>query len=525
MANLSPLKLDRMRRRILSGDSSEDYLVTTGKHYLEQRPDDVPVLEALAPLSIKSGDLLFADHCLRTLMDAGSRDEEKYIQRMDVLSRMGNVNEGRRFCAEARKAVKSEAGLSMLQNTSAALGSFDITKFAAEKLLKKNKSSGANWSGLGTSKAYAGELPAAEAAFRKALQKNGKLTLTRFLLSSCRSYSSDDNNLADLRLALSDEKPDTIGWQRICYSLAKELEDCGEYDEAFEWYSHGAHSVRKGFNYSTDTDKRNCELLLRLFDLPGNEGVSGKVAPLFVLGMPRTGSTLLERMLTGHSRIVSQGETHALLYSLTATLGRQGAGSAVFQRLLAEAKQVDYQSIGRRYLDFVEPALDGAAYFIDKRPQNVFFAGLILRAFPEARIIYTDRNPMDTCFSNFKHLFNPGFFPYSYDLIETAEHYLQVKQFADSWCERYPDRILPVNYDDLVENPRPVIDGIADFLGLESEDSCYAPEKNATGLSTGSFSQARQPIYRSSSRHWKNFETQLEGLRAFFDENGVSVEE
>ena len=512
-----------MRRKILARDLPAEYLAEVGKIYIEQILDDVPVLQALTELGTRAHDVSLLDRSCQLLMLAGVKDEATYIQRMEALLRLGNVNEGRRICREAGNLVTSPAGLAMLHKASSGLGAFDAALHATEQLLEMDRNDARRWSGLGTARQHLGDIQGAEAAYRKALSLDAAMPLTRFLLSACRNYSRDDNNLPDLRRAMGSEPEGSLGWQQLVFAQAKELEDCADYDESFAWYSRGAKSVRKGIEYSTDTDRRICDLLLQLDDLPGSEGASGEKTPVFILGMPRTGSSLLERILSSHSRVVSQGETNALLSSVRQYLGVPQATTLVFQRLLDEAKFMDYGAIGQRYLEYVEPRETECEYFVEKLPQNVFFAGLIPKAFPAAKIIYTDRNPMDACFSNFKQLFNPGFFPYSYDLLETATHYRQVKQFAETWCEHSPERVIISNYDELVANPEAGIDRVLKFLGLETEQACYSPEKNRSGLATASFAQARRPIYRSSSSRWKNYGNQLGFLQSHFEQQGIAI--
>ena len=518
MASLSTHKLNRMRRRILATELSPGYLVASGKLYIAERPDDIEALQALSKLVVEANDIPFAARCFELLLEAGVTDEDVYVGQLEALMWLGNIEEGRRVCREAANIIQSPDGLGTLHRVATGLGEFDCAIFASQRLLDMDQHDTVRWSRHGTALQHKGDLEGAEAAYRRSLALNPDRPLTRFLLSACRRWTPDDNNLDDIRSAMERENEGTAGWIQLVYSLAKELEDLGRYDEAFEHYAKGARNVREGIDYTTDTDKRKCELLLKLYELPGTPGVESNKKPIFILGMPRTGSTLTERIVSSHSRIVSQGETHALLSSLRQALGAPQANTAVFQQLLKEAKAVDYTSIGQRYIEYVEPRDEDCDYFVEKMPENVFLAGLILKALTNAKIIYTDRNPMDTCFSNFKQLFNRGYFPYSYDLVETATHYKQVKSFANHWCARNPNHVMMVNYDRLVAAPEEEIDRLLAFIGVDSEPSCYLPEKNTSGLSTASFSQARQPIYKSSSEKWRKYERHLSFLESHFSE-------
>lgn len=513
---VSKSKLERFRRKILAAGLDPGYLLGIGRLYLEQRPDDAEVLRVLAELATERNDPVFVDRCCRRLIELGAVDESVYLRQLETLLRLGNVEAGRALCREAEDDIRSERGLAILHKVATGVGEYGVSLRATERLLDGDRSDPARWSGHGTALQHAGDLAAAEGAYRRALELNGDSPVTRFLLSACRKYTTTDNNIDDLREAITRVPADTLGWQQLAYALAKELEDTEQFDEAFAMLSKGSMSVRKSIDYTVDTDRRMCELLLQLHDSPGSSGVSGSHKPVFILGMPRTGSTLTERILSSHSRVVSQGETNGLLSSLRQALGVPQANTLVFQRLIEESTGIDYGAVGRRYLDYVEPRNADSEYFIEKLPQNSFLAGLILRAFTDARIIYTDRNPMDACFSNFKQLFNPGFFPYSYDLAETAAQYDLVHDFVAHWCDRDPQRVTVINYDRLVSDPHTEIGRLLDFLGLQHEVDCFAPEKNTAGLSTASFSQARQPIYRSSSEKWRRFERHLGVLKSHF---------
>lgn len=514
--NLSTNKLARFRRKILAGELAPGYLTAIGSLYLEQQENDIDVLKAVAALATQQNDPVLVDRCCSRLIELGVEDEDVILRQLETVLKLAKIEEGRKLSARALEAVTTERGLAMLHRVSTGVGAYDVSLQATQRMLDIDRSDPARWSGYATALQHAGDLAGAESAYRKSLELNGRSPLTRFLLSACRRYDTGDNNIEALRSAIAGEQSDSLGWQHLVYALAKELEDTEQYDESFEWLAKGAASVRKSIDFTIETDRRMCVLLRELYGLPGSDGVPAARPPIFILGMPRTGSTLVERILSSHTRVVSQGETNGLLSSLRLSLGVPQANTIVFQRLVSDATHVDYGTIGQRYLDYVEPRSVDCDFFVEKLPQNVFLAGLVLRSFTEAKIIYTDRNPMDTCFSNFKQLFNPGYFPYSYDLKETAQQYELVREFAQHWCEHDPERVTMVNYDDLVRNPQAEIRRLLEFLGLDVEEACFSPEKNTAGLATASFSQARKPIYRSSSEKWRKFDKHLGELKSYF---------
>jgi hypothetical protein len=242
--------------------------------------------------------------------------------------------------------------------------------------------------------------------------------------------------------------------------------------------------------------------------------------PVFVLGMPRTGTTLLERVLGGHDKVALCGELNdfRMQYKWASDHFCLGFFDAP---AVDRVGGVDYRELGRRYLQHVAWRLPaGASHFTDKNPGNYMMAGLILRALPQARVIHLRRNPMDACFSNLKVLFGSNAHPYSYDFHDLATHYNNYSRLMSHWHELAPGRILDVNYEDLVREPEAQARRVMAFCGLGYEPSQIRVESHAAPVSTASSSQVRQPIHTRNIGGWRSYAEGLAPLQSLLEAAG-----
>ncbi|MEH6584791.1 MAG: sulfotransferase, partial [Halioglobus sp.] len=300
------------------------------------------------------------------------------------------------------------------------------------------------------------------------------------------------------------------------YALAKELEDLGLYETAFEHLQTGAAQMRQRSNYSVERDRKLFTELQAWFtrschDVGPSEGEEG---PVFILGMPRTGSTLTDRILSSHSEVESVGELMCFKRAVEELCGGQGQADFFVSFFGQASSELPYEDIGNRYREMLSPLTGGERYFIDKMPMNYAFVGLIARALPGARFIHTVRNPMDTCFSNYKQMFGEGYYGYSYGLEELAEHYKLYRKLMEFWCQQLPGRIYDLQYEQLVAQPEAEVRKLLHWLDLDWQAGCMDFHKNAAAVNTASISQVRQPIYRGSVEKWRKFEAQLGSLQA-----------
>lgn len=360
-----------------------------------------------------------------------------------------------------------------------------------------------------------GRMEDAENAFRAALKTDPDFQPAWYFLAQLRKWEPDCNHSGELGDFLEHHGSSAIDTSATHYALAKELEDLALYDDAFEHLEAGAAQVRSRSHYHIDQDRKLFAELQDWFVRSGEahcEGLSEE-GPVFILGMPRTGSTLADRILSSHSEVESVGELMCFKRAVEELCGGQNQPD-FFASFFSQAPgQLPYADIGRRYLEMLSPLTGESRYFIDKMPMNYAFVGLIARALPRARFIHTVRNPMDTCFSNYKQMFGEGYYGYSYDLEQLAAHYKLYRELMAFWRRQIPGRIYDLHYEELVTNTESEVRQLLNWLDLEWQPDCLAFHRNSGAVNTASVSQVRQPIYRGSVEKWRKFEPHLGSLK------------
>lgn len=337
----------------------------------------------------------------------------------------------------------------------------------------------------------------------------GRAALARARL---RRQTQQGNHLADLEQRLQRIQPGSEHHAALEFARYKELEDIGRHAAAWDALAHG--------NALMFARQRHDPMYAeRLFDalaacctpqmLQPGEGSHEGPQPIFIVGMPRSGTTLFERVLGNHSQVASAGELDDFGMQLRwATNHRVTLDEHVLHCLPG----LDYAEIGRRYLAQTQWRANGARYFIDKQPRNWMVAGLIQRALPGARILNLVRDPMDVCFSNYRILLGDGS-PWSYDLHALAAHYRQYRKLMAHWRAAMPGRIHDVSYEQLTRHPEATAREALSFCGLEWEAGCADVTRNASAVATLSMVQVREPIHARAFGEWRPYERQLAPLR------------
>jgi hypothetical protein len=293
------------------------------------------------------------------------------------------------------------------------------------------------------------------------------------------------------------------------YTLAKMNEDLGDLDAAYHNYVVGGKLRQKLLSYSFKQDElkfgriKTTEPKLKdfAFDKPIEAATN---IPIFILGMPRSGTTLIEQIISSHSRVHGAGELPFLnRFGGTLSDGNQTVNSeSVLQ-------------IRNAYLNELEKVSNGCQFVTDKMPQNFLQIGLILKALPEAKVIHVKRDPAATCWSNFKHYFSANGIGYSYDLSDTVNYFKLYQDLMDFWDQQYSDQIYHLDYDKLTFEQEPETRKLIEYLKLGWEGDCLSPHKNKRSVRTASQQQVREKVYTGSSQAWRKFEPYLNGV---FDE-------
>jgi tetratricopeptide (TPR) repeat protein len=300
-------------------------------------------------------------------------------------------------------------------------------------------------------------------------------------------------------------------------ALFKELDDLGHYDEAWLALARSNALMRSINPYDGVGEAAVAEGLIDVASSLGpaeirTTGTPTGPTPIFIVGMPRSGTTLLDRMLSNHSQVVSAGEINDFLRQLHWVADVPPAGVTGMLATLRRIRKTDLADLGARYLARTQWRAQGRRFYIDKLPVNIQMVPFIRRALPHAPILHLVRDPMDVCFSNFKAMFG-NVSAYSYDMQALAHYHGLYRRLADEWRASLPDAMLDVHYADLVREPAVVLRGVLKHCGLEEEDACLHPERNAAPVATPSSMQVREPIHTRGLGAWQPYAHHLEPLR------------
>ncbi len=374
-----------------------------------------------------------------------------------------------------------------------------------------------------------GQMESAVDCYLRAVESNPESANAYKLLSSVDKQTAGNNYLKIMLDAFPDFEEGSDEFVTAAYALGKTYEDLKDYDSAYHYLKAGGDAMRPKSPYSSASTAKAFAITKDYFANPTPPGtppteMSEQQAPLFILGMPRTGSTLVDRILSSHPDVVSMGELGCFKESMKVLTGF-GGGVGFHEHFYGQPeREIDLTRLGQLYVDSAGPEEFGGRYFIDKYPMNFMDLGLIAKALPQARFIHTLRDPMDTCFSNFKQLFTLGFYHYSYSVQECAEYYLLYKDLMEFWAKQLPGRILNVQYESVVADTETQVRRLLQFLGLEWNDACLNFHRNKSPVDTASLSQVRQPIYKSAIRHWTNYRPYLQDAIDVFDNAGFPVD-
>ncbi|MGY0800124.1 sulfotransferase [Lysobacter sp. A286] len=340
--------------------------------------------------------------------------------------------------------------------------------------------------------------------------------------STLRRQTPQRNHVADIEARLAqipDADPAVVP---LCHALAREREDLGEHAASFAALKRGAGARRRRLQYRVEDDLDTMRLIADTFDadfFARQHAGHDDARPLFVVGLPRSGTTLVDRTLSSHGAVTSRGESADLAQAVVRLAG-PASGKA---ELVRRSAQMDFAALGRAYCGTL--LAGDHARVIDKTPGNVLYLGLIAAALPQARIVHLRRNPMDACYAMYKTLFRMAY-PFSYDLDDLGRYWLGHSALMAHWRRVLPaERFLEVDYEDLVADHEAVSRRLVAHAGLDWDDACLAFDRNPQPTLTASAAQVRQPVYRSSVGLWRNHERELAPLRRRFEDAGVPIGE
>ena len=363
---------------------------------------------------------------------------------------------------------------------------------------------------------FAGKFDAAESAYRAAIEREPDSYRAHSALVSLSRQTPEKNYLAKLKNLFEKNEANPDRALHIGHAIAKTLEDLEKYEESFDWLVRAKRGKRAAIGYRPETD-------LELFsaaaatvsESPTDDKACSAAAPIFIVGLPRTGTTLVDRILSSHPDVVSVGELNTFAGLVKAATGSL-SNRVLDAETLCNAVATDLASIGQAYIEETRRLARGSERFTDKMPLNFFYVWLIHRALPNARVVALRRDPMDSCLSNFRQLFATGFsyYNYSLDIDDTAAYFNSFDKLLEVWRRCMPaSRYLELRYEDIVHDQENQTRKLLEFCELPWHEACLRFHENAAPVATASSVQVRQPLYTGSIGRWKKYGDRLDSLR------------
>jgi len=479
----NPRNLEALRLLALIAISTEHYgqAVQLLKRALEFAPDFLAAWIDLSRAQLERMELTAALESIRRAEQLNPRSANVQVHLANVQARSGRHEEA---IETYRKAVEFNA-----QSTAGCLG-------------------------LGNTLKTVGRQSEAIAAYRRATAMRPELSEAWWSLSNLKTFRFEDSEVATMERQLETPGLPDEAQVQFSFALGKAYEDRADYPRAFALYERGNRTRRALENYDPVQTEVINDRIIAVFnrDFLAQHAGSGHPdpAPIFVVGLPRSGSTLIEQILASHPMVDATFELPEGGRLIT-RINRERKDRVVYPEAVRDFDAEQWALIGRSYIDETFKYRRDAPYFVDKMPNNFASIGLLSLALPNAKFINTRRHPLDTCLSCYKQLFARGQ-PFTYDLLELGEYYLQYERLMAHWHALMPGRVLYVHYEDMVADQAGQTRRLLEYCGLPWDDACLRYYQTERAIRTASSEQVRQPIYESSVGIWRNYAHELAPL-------------
>ncbi len=523
-----------------------DEAVSSYQKALKIKPDYVEALENLAGVFLALGRFEESIDFYRKVLEISPDSERANLNLGTALSRQGNLEEALKFLRKSlRINPNNQITHNSLGNTLKQMGQMDEAISSYQKALNIQPDYGEAIGNLGAALGDMGKLDEAEKYSRRAVENDPENPEAHFNLANILaeqgqlkeavvSYRRTLNLNPDFaeayhqlmqtqkQTSLNDDiramdagfqSNETPDGQRmyLAFGLGKAFEDLKEFDKAFEYMAEANRLKRQSFSFSIDQENEKFDQITRTFDAEffnthENSG-NPDPTPIFILGMPRSGTSLVEQILASHPSVTGAGELTVLATAMIKLIGEEKE----YPEGISSWRPGEFSKLGSLYLEGLRKHSSDSRFITDKLPHNFLYIGLIKAALPNAKIIHCRRDPIDTCLSIFKNHFVDSH-PYAYDLKELGTYHNQYVALMEHWHRVIPGYIYDIQYEELVADSESQIRLLLEACGLSFDKACLSFHETKRDVRTVSASQVRRPIYRDSLQLWKRYENQLSPL-------------
>jgi predicted Zn-dependent protease len=518
VATLKRLAPEVVRATSHFSDGEFDPAEQVIRAYLLKTGNDIEAMRLLARIGLARDVLDDAE----TLLEAVLKLAPDYrAARYDYACVLLERHLYKRACEEAEKLLALEPDhldyRALYASASVGLGEHDRAIMLYQRLVHEVPDAADLHLSLAHSLKTQGKQAEAIEAYRAATAARPNFGDAYWSLANLKTYRFTDDEITRMRVQEAAPATPVVDRYHLCFALGKALEDRGDYAESWRYYSQGNALKRSESRYRPEiieiNARKQAEVCTREFFASRNGVGASQPDPIFIVGLPRAGSTLIEQILASHSQVEG---THELGEIPRMVLDLQGRDldfdNPRYPGVLAELAPEDFLKLGEKYLSDTRIYRSGKPYFIDKMPNNFRHIGLIHLMLPNAKIIDARREPLACCFSNVKQLFATGQ-EFTYSVEDIARYYRSYLELMQHWDDVLPGRVLRVHHEDVVDDLESNVRRILNFCGLPFEASCLEFYKTARSVRTASSEQVRQPIFRDGLDQWTKYEPWLDALK------------
>ncbi|MGB1198584.1 MAG: sulfotransferase [Thalassotalea sp.] len=493
------------------------------RHFLQQNKRHIDGMCLLAEIGIELKIYDDAEFLLATALELAPTHLQARSLYLNLLIRLGKYKTAEKQVELLLKEQPTNLSFKVAKaSVLTGLGETEQAIILFEEAIETEKTVAGFHLQLGHALKAKGDIEQAVAAYQRAYQLKPSYGDAYWSLANTKTYRFSDNEIEQMQTQQQQQNLELTDKVQLLFATGKAFEDKQAYQHAFNAYQQGnklqhEHNAFDISNIEQQVAEQIKYCTAALFEQRGQLGLNSP-DPIFIVGLPRAGSTLLEQILASHSQVDGTMELHNILGLAARLKGRDPKNTNQYPKNLGEINPDYFKRFGQQFIDETRVYREQAPLFIDKMPNNFLHIGLIRLILPNAKIIDARRSPMACCFSGFKQLFAEGQ-EFSYSLDDIGRYYQAYLKLMSHWHTVLPDFVLTVNHEDVVDDLEKEVRRILAFCDLEFEPACLEFHKTKRTIKTPSSEQVRQPIYKSATEQWRHFEPYLTPLKQALNNN------